>query len=72
VVLGLYRHDYYVTKELETLDDVAYPPNTARIILLKHRNRPMPDLPYCTVRYEAGCGFYPFQPHVTNRKEKSA
>lgn len=72
VVLGLYRHDYYVTKELEALDDVAYPPNTARFILLKHRNRPMPDIPYCTVRYEPGCGFYPFQPHVTNRKEKSA
>jgi replicative DNA helicase len=72
VVLGLYRHDYYATKELETIDDQAYPPHTARLILLKHRNRPMPDVPHCTVRYEAGCGFYPYQPHVTNRKEKSA
>jgi replicative DNA helicase len=61
VILGLYDHAYYVKKALEEPDDLAYPPNTAQIILLKHRNRPVPDQPWCTVRYEAGCGFYPYQ-----------
>jgi len=66
VVLGLYRHDYYVKKELEAPDDLAYPPDTARLILLKHRNRPIPDTPYCTVRYEAGCGFYQYKSQRVN------
>lgn len=66
VVVGLYRREYYVQKELESPDDVDYPPNTARLILLKHRNRPVPDTPYCTVRYEGGCGFYPYQSRIIN------
>lgn len=69
VVLGLYRHDYYVKKELEAPDEMTYPPNTARLILLKHRNRPIPDTPHCTVRYEAGCGFYQYKPHTINLTE---
>jgi len=65
-VIGLYRHEYYVQKDLEPPDDVAYPMNTARLILLKHRNRPMPDITYCTVRWEAGCGFYPYRSRLIN------
>ena len=61
VVLGLYNHAYYVRKELETPDDLKYPPNTARMELLKHRNRPEPDVPWCTVSYEPGCGLYQYR-----------
>lgn len=61
VVLGLYRHDYYVTRGTDNPDPVAYPPDTARLILLKHRNRPIPAEPWVTVRAELGCGFYQYR-----------
>lgn len=60
VIVGLYDHAYYVTKELEAPDDATYPPGTARLTLLKHRSRAIPDTPHCTARYEKGCGFYPY------------
>lgn len=66
VVLGFYRHDYYVTQGLEVPDDATYPPNTARLILLKHRNRAFPAVPYVTVRAELGCGIYEYRPQMTN------
>lgn len=75
VVLGLYDHAYYVKKSLEEPDDLMYPPNTAQLILLKHRNRPVPDQPWCTVSYEPGCGFYPYRPFAPTAApvtEKSA
>lgn len=69
VVLGLYNHAYYVKRELEAEDYQSYPLNTARLYLLKHRNRPMPDQAYCTVCYEPGCGFYQYKPHTINLTE---
>ena len=59
VVWGLYRHDYYVNAGHEPANDVLYPPNTARFILLKHRSRGVPEPNYVTARYVAGCGYYP-------------
>jgi len=61
VVLGFYRHDYYVSRGSDNPDPVAYPDNTARLILLKHRNRPIPTPNYATVLVEAGCGIYQYR-----------
>lgn len=75
VVLGLYRHDYYVTRGTETPNLSEYPPDTARFILLKHRNRRVPALNWVTVRHEQGCGFYPYRPFAPAAQpvtEKSA
>jgi replicative DNA helicase len=58
VVLGFYRHDYYVARGAENPDPLNYPEDTARMILLKHRNRPMPTPNYATVLVEPGCGIY--------------
>lgn len=69
VVLGLYRHDYYVTRGSENADPLAYPENTARMILLKHRNRRIPSTNYVTVRHDEGCGFYPYRLQTTSAKE---
>jgi hypothetical protein len=66
VVLGLYNHAYYVRKDIEVPDDANYPPNTARLLLLKHRNRQEPDKPWCTVSYEPGCGIYPYRAQPVN------
>jgi len=69
VVLGLYNHAYYVKKKLEEPDDLNWPPNTARIELLKHRNRQVPDEPWCTVAYEPGCGLYQYKTRTVNLTE---
>jgi 5S rRNA maturation endonuclease (ribonuclease M5) len=66
VVLGLYNHAYYVRKDIEVPDDANYPPNSARLLLLKHRNRQEPDKPWCTVSYEPGCGIYPYRAQPVN------
>lgn len=67
VVVGMYRHSYYVAQNLEELDDVSFPPNTTRLILLKHRHREVPATPWCTVKFESGSGFYPYQTVNLNR-----
>jgi replicative DNA helicase len=66
VVLGLYRHDYYVTRGSEVPDDATFPPNTARVILLKHRNRRVPPTNWANVLMDEGCGFYQYRPHTVN------
>jgi replicative DNA helicase len=66
VVLGLYRHDYYVTRGSEVPDDATFPPNTARVILLKHRNRRVPPTNWANVLMDEGCGFYPYRAQTVN------
>jgi replicative DNA helicase len=66
VVLGLYRHDYYVTRGSEVPDDSTFPPNTARVILLKHRNRRVPPTNWANVLMDEGCGFYPYRAQTVN------
>jgi replicative DNA helicase len=66
VVLGLYRHDYYVTRGSEVPDDATFPPNTARVILLKHRNRRVPPTNWANVLMDEGCGFYPYRAQPVN------
>jgi len=70
VVVGLYDHQYYVRQGSEAMNDITFPPGTARLTLLKHRHRAIPDVPHCTVRYEAGCGFYPVGPQLLARAEE--
>lgn len=38
VLLGLYRHEYWVNRKEAEPDDLRYPPGTAKLILLKDRN----------------------------------
>lgn len=56
IVIGLYRHQYYVDQELEEPDE-RFPPDTSAAIMLKNRWGGGVGS-FTTLRYISGIGFY--------------
>lgn len=57
VCLGIYRHDYYVKRDLAKADPRVYPPGTARLLLLKDRAGANGD-ESITLHFKPGRGFF--------------
>lgn len=64
VLLGLYRHDYFVNRGMADPNPSRYPPGTAKLILLKDRAGTDGD-ETITLSYEAGKGFSDFRRPAT-------
>ena len=58
VVIGVYNHDYYVSKGLEFADEHDYPSGTVTLNLLKHRWSPGSSRYDARVNYTPGVGYF--------------
>ncbi len=56
VILGLYRHDYFVKRKMADADELKYPSGTAKVLLLKDRAGSDGD-DDVTLGFEGGKGF---------------
>lgn len=57
VCLGIYRHDYYVSRKTANADEKTYPRGTAKLLLLKDRAGANGD-ESITLFFKPGMGFY--------------